>query len=65
MKQNSPCEVMEDDDDEEEDDNDNDNDEDNSGDDSKDSKVEEGFTKFGGSLNRVQTEVEGCKKTLL
>ncbi|KAH9717682.1 hypothetical protein KPL71_021922 [Citrus sinensis] len=48
MQQNSPCEVMEDDDDEEEDDNDNDNDEDNSGDDSKDSKVEEGFTKFGG-----------------
>ncbi|KAK9184022.1 hypothetical protein WN943_024367 [Citrus x changshan-huyou] len=50
MKQNSPCEVMEDDDGEEEDDNDNDNDEDDSGDDSKDSKGQNGHRGLGARL---------------
>lgn len=62
MKQNSPSEVMGNDDDEEEDENDNDNDDNDSDDESKDSKVEEERKRRSGrkrDVNRVTRSSSG------
>lgn len=62
MKQNSPSEVMGNDDDEEEDENDNDNDDNDSDDESKDSKVEEEKKRRSGrkrDVNRVTRSSSG------